>query len=540
MSHNLFNPNNYRHLDYFAIYFAIEKTRIFMSKEKKEKKLSINSATSGIDKHLQSSINSVTLGIDNHLQSSINSAILGIDNYLQISFQTATLGINNNLGIISGLAGDIYTQHAYLPELSNEYGLSNNVVLQGGHNISKLCGDANSEQFMGKYSPYKIDPNTISTKAIFEIGDNYNSLQGINTYSNLQIKDGIVEVASMAFIQPKSDSIDYLKNTIENSNILNGCFTVEPSNIVDSFSVNKNGFQSSDVFIRDGILSENPTHRLMSGSIECLRLTSNNNLSLNSVIIEQANVLPSILGITRTTQDVLAGIEWNKIGTSYNLNMLDQLKIKDNFLEISSRYLDLYKPPEGSLMSYSIPEPLRELTSLEYLNNSFLLRSTYEHVKKAETESISDKLKINEVLVRHLTGLKPDLMNLYHGALETLNSANPDRIRHYTTSLRELFTHVLHQLAPDNQIKNWTNDTSFYDKGKPTRKARLSYIARKFDNNKFKKFVECDIKATIEFIDLFNEGTHSMVSSTSESQLAIMKAKMEDTLVYLIEASKIN
>jgi hypothetical protein len=319
---------------------------------------------------------------------------------------------------------------------------------------------------------------------------------------------------------------------------VNGAFTVDASSVLASSKLNTNIVSNETWFVKNGSLVENPNQRLLSGSIDYLGLTSNNRLSFDASIIEKSSISPSIMGLTQTTQNVITGIEWNKIGNAYNVDMLGQLKIKDNFLEVSSKYLDLYAPVKGSVAAFSIPNPLNELTSLEYLNNSFLLRSTYE--PETIKDKHSDKLETNEVLLRHLSWLKPDLKNIYIGALEALQSKNSDKVRHYTTSLRELFTHVLHLLSPDNKIKEWTKDKNHYSNGRPTRKARLLYITRKFNNDKFEKFVNTDINATIEFIDLFQEGTHSIKSSYSESQLAIMKTKMEDTLVYLIEASKIN
>lgn len=43
---------------------------------------------------------------------------------------------------------------------------------------------------------------------------------------------------------------------------------------------------------------------------------------------------------------------------------------------------------------------------------------------------------------------------MWQGAKSALNSTdNPDYARHCAVSLRELFTHVIHRLSPDDEIK---------------------------------------------------------------------------------------
>jgi hypothetical protein len=120
-------------------------------------------------------------------------------------------------------------------------------------------------------------------------------------------------------------------------------------------------------------------------------------------------------------------------------------------------------------------------------------------------------------------------------AIETFNSNNSDKVRQFTVSLRELFTHLLHLLAPNEEIIKWTNDTSFFHQGKPTRKARLYYICRNISNIPFNKFVEKDIEATLAFIDIFQDGTHNIESGITLHQLIAMKSKAESNIKFILE-----
>ena len=61
------------------------------------------------------------------------------------------------------------------------------------------------------------------------------------------------------------------------------------------------------------------------------------------------------------------------------------------------------------------------------------------------------------------------------------------------------------------------------------------YICRDINIGPFQKFVQKDVAATIEFINLFQEGTHKVTSSFTEQQLLALKAKTESTLTFLME-----
>ena len=320
---------------------------------------------------------------------------------------------------------------------------------------------------------------------------------------------------------------------------MNGAFLIDPSIINDS-AVVFNNYKDNTLFVKNGIVELSPTQKLIDGSASCLSLLENHSIDFNTSIIEHSTDNAILLNVANETKNVLANLEWNKIGSDYNFDLLGQTKIKDSFLDISINYLDLYSDAQrGGALSF-LPNNLIELTPKEYLNEAYLLRSTYDLKRAEDKEIISKELSANEILLCHLSNLNPDLKNLYLGALEALNSNNADRIRHYSSSLRELFTHTLHLLSPDEKIKKWSNDPGFFYNKKPTRKARILYIVRKINSEKFKKFINSDIKSNLEFIDLFQEGTHKIKPSYSEAQLSIMKTRMESTLIYLIESSLVN
>jgi hypothetical protein len=133
-----------------------------------------------------------------------------------------------------------------------------------------------------------------------------------------------------------------------------------------------------------------------------------------------------------------------------------------------------------------------------------------------------------------LACLDPGLLQLLDGARGAVSSPNPDRARHFCVSLRELIGHVLRQLAPDDQIKAWTQDSSHFDKGRPTRRARLEYLYSLVAVDSLRTFVSSDIRAALDLIDLLSNGTHVVDLGTDATALTILLNRAEGVLSLLI------
>jgi hypothetical protein len=106
-------------------------------------------------------------------------------------------------------------------------------------------------------------------------------------------------------------------------------------------------------------------------------------------------------------------------------------------------------------------------------------------------------------------------------------------------SLRELVTHVLDAIAPSKEIQTWTRDPSHFHDERPTREARVLFVCRGVNHGPFSKFVSADVRATIEFIGLFQRGTHELAVSFSEVQLRALVTRAEALLRFLLLTSRI-
>lgn len=260
--------------------------------------------------------------------------------------------------------------------------------------------------------------------------------------------------------------------------------------------------------------------------------------------------LQSVLGahLTRITertllaQGAVASISRQDIGGAIVTTVADRIALQRGFDSFAKSYSQLFKSFEQPQTSILTLHPrLSELSSVEFFNGAELLRTTslasepedeFEEDRNLVREEISEE--IGEVLPILLSKLNPKLLRLWEGATHARRSSHPDRIRHFATSLRELMTHVMHQLSPDDEIRGWSTSTTDFANNRPTRKARLRFIARDINHGPFTDFIEKDIEATLATFNLFHAGTHVIESSLTEAQLAALQAKVQSALYFMI------
>lgn len=251
--------------------------------------------------------------------------------------------------------------------------------------------------------------------------------------------------------------------------------------------------------------------------------------------------LTNIANMSLLAQGTLAKLDWENIGRG--LSTADAVKemVSTTFTDFSRSYNDLFtafKEPQTSLLT--LPPSLSELPSIEFFTGVECLDVTtgetsddeYEDERQIVREEIS--ARADETLRTQLVSLKPELLNLWEGAKQALTSDNPDRARHFITSFRELFTHVLHLLSPDDDLRGWSTSPKDFVNNRPTRRARLSYISRGISHGAFTAFVEKDVAATLAICDLFQAGTHGISNNFSEAQLFALKNRAESAICFML------
>jgi hypothetical protein len=242
------------------------------------------------------------------------------------------------------------------------------------------------------------------------------------------------------------------------------------------------------------------------------------------------------------SQTALSRISWEQIGNALDILDVTRNSLRNVFLDFSQSYSVLFTSLERQpSIIVSLPPVISKLSAVEFFNGVTVLDkitistedNEFEEERQQATEEIrretADRL---EVL---LTELNAELITPLQGARQSLNSTNPDHVRHFAISLRELFTHVLHTLAPDDKVKRWSIAPEYYHKGRPTRRARLLYICRVLNHEPFSTFIEKDVDAAVEFLQLFQQGAHDVSTKYTDLQLRIMLLRMESILRYILE-----
>ena len=234
------------------------------------------------------------------------------------------------------------------------------------------------------------------------------------------------------------------------------------------------------------------------------------------------------------------------VGNALKAESSIQSTLQRTFTDFATSYSKLFASLSNDPASViALPPVVSRYSAVEFFNgvrvaesvtvesDEFELGSELEEEAHQLEENIQQETE--SILEELLRRLNVDLIVLLHGARQSLESTNPDKIRHFATSLRELFTHVLHALSPDGKVKSWSNSPEHYDRGKPTRRGRLLYICRSLNHDPFSDFLEKDINAVLEFLRLFQRGTHEITPTYTDFQLKMMLVRMESTLRFLLE-----
>jgi hypothetical protein len=274
--------------------------------------------------------------------------------------------------------------------------------------------------------------------------------------------------------------------------------------------------------------------------------------------IEAEKVFPVSLGISekmfygdslfKSASAAISSIhKQHDIASLFSINLVDKQK---GFLEASKA---LFTSPN---FLQEIPHPIARLSGNEYFNEANIiekiarteLSSFIKPLKKETSDNqsiVADEIieESRAILREDLPRVDTELPKMLEGARMALLSQNPDNIRHAFTSIRELLTQIIHKLAPDDEIRKWSSDPSFYDKGKPTRKARLSFISRSITKHqKWKDFFETDIENLVKLFNMLQDLTHNISPGDGEEPgiLLALMVRYEGSLAFILKINECN
>jgi hypothetical protein len=240
-------------------------------------------------------------------------------------------------------------------------------------------------------------------------------------------------------------------------------------------------------------------------------------------------------------EKALANLDLSRLGVNIGVNEELSKLLQSNVESLTRSYSSLFESFDPSNANVLNLHPIvSSLPPIEYYNEAVVAEVlTSDSPGLTDERAVADKSILDEnsgALEQQLVVLEPEFVRLWKGAKAALISDNPDRVRHFTTSLRELHSQVIHKLAPDNEVMSWTRDPAHYDdKGRPTRAARLLYICRHINHGPFSDFVRDDMRSTLSLFKLFQKGTHEIKGDFTDAQLHAIQIRSECSLRFVIE-----
>jgi Predicted pPIWI-associating nuclease len=256
--------------------------------------------------------------------------------------------------------------------------------------------------------------------------------------------------------------------------------------------------------------------------------------------------LASISRLTETSRMLAGMLPTDRIGRAFSLPPELRAGLVTGFKALTGAYGDFYKSfgPSGDEL-LALPPAATSRPATEYFNAVDLLETTTGEEVDQEAEGEVGLVRAQiaaetaDALSASLTGRFPDLITLIQGARAAFTSRQADYERHFITSLRELFNHVLHRLAPDDDVRKFSTDAKDFPDNKPTRNVRLRYICRAVNSGRFVKFVEKDVAAAVALVEILNGGTHEVTCSYTEIQCRALMARAEGLVRFLLEIAAV-
>jgi len=172
-----------------------------------------------------------------------------------------------------------------------------------------------------------------------------------------------------------------------------------------------------------------------------------------------------IAEMTIAAQRMLAGTLWESVSVGVRAAVAEVDVAKRSLLAFTRSYAALTRTlvqPESPIASF--PPIVSARPPVEVLAGCRLLSVVSEDVPTRSEEDVelfaSLAADIDESFESQLAGLDRKLMSLWRGAMQAIDSSNPDRKPHAVVSLRELVGHVLRTVSPDDNVRAWSSDRS--------------------------------------------------------------------------------
>lgn len=193
------------------------------------------------------------------------------------------------------------------------------------------------------------------------------------------------------------------------------------------------------------------------------------------------------------------------------------------------------------LPRFALPSATREMFVTGYVLDSFHISDETEAEPafsdhQSVVETVSEIENETSPCIELLSEVDPKLAQLYAGARSALRGSNPDKVRHFLISLRELWSHLLRKIAPDRNVRDWVpkDEEKLLREGKPTRRARVLYVCRDLNDGALTRFVDSDAQAFEEFFLVLHR-IHELNPDFSDQQLRALQVRSDSYLTYILQ-----
>ncbi len=250
--------------------------------------------------------------------------------------------------------------------------------------------------------------------------------------------------------------------------------------------------------------------------------------------------------IDRFVQDTLATLDWRHLhgilGPTDHLQRATAELVASYLafdpLVVSPRLSDLAFTIE-TLPGIEIYAHANLLRGLGYVGTGRPAESEDEEEEPRLKQQIAEKggVTLQSLLSAHY----PGFFHVWQGTRAALTPSNPDRVRHYCTSCRQLLLELLPLAAPDEAVRGWTSDPEHYvnqnPKNRPTWQARILFLFERADLRQRGQFAISDARAAMAVYSRLNKGVHKLEPAFDSRQFTDLQIRGDNLLLFVLLVS---
>jgi hypothetical protein len=203
---------------------------------------------------------------------------------------------------------------------------------------------------------------------------------------------------------------------------------------------------------------------------------------------------------------------------------------------LSDSYRDIFTGMAA--IEFALPDFVIDLPARDMIVKSTIVSSCAPDFQPTEAAiDLDDPAYARGDVDLMLAELNPEYVAVLDEAFEALAGRSLGRVRHLLVSLREIITHVLHDLSPNAEVIAWSTDPKHFDNGKPTRAGRYLYICRFVTYGAYGDYVKKSSGMTSAFFKLMNV-LHDVRPDVGEFQLRLMLTDAIGILRFLLRTAR--